>query len=186
MVRAVRLPLQTTFESVAVLTRRGMLRPVRPDRLMRAGVAFARWGTTPATAAVVNAITRPAQAALIDADGPVTWQELDRHTNAIARGFAELGAEPGGRIGILCRNGAGLVEATIASAKLGAHALMLNTSFSAAELKGVLEREEPSVVVHDEEFTAIVREATPPGARQVVVGSSSSRRSTLRRRRGGW
>ena len=174
MVRAVRLPLQTTFESVAVLARRGMLRPVRPDRLMRAGVAFARWGTTPATAAVVNAITRPQQAALVDADGPVTWQALDRHTNAIARGFAELGVKPGGRIGILCRNGAGLVEATIASAKLGAHALMLNTSFSADELKGVLEREKPRVIVHDEEFAEIVREAAPARARRVVVSASGA------------
>jgi acyl-CoA synthetase (AMP-forming)/AMP-acid ligase II len=174
MVRAVRLPLQTTIESVAVLARRGMLRPVRPDRLMRAGVAFARWGTTPATAAVVNAITRADQTALIDADGPLTWQELDRHTNAIARGFAELGLGAGGRIGILCRNGSGLVEATIASSKLGAHALMLNTSFSAAELRGVLEREEPRVIVHDEEFTDMVREAAPTGARRVVVGEGGA------------
>ena len=68
-----------------------MLRPVRPDRLVRAGLAFHRWGTTPATACVVNAITRPDQAAVIDADGAVTWAALDRRTNALARGFTELG-----------------------------------------------------------------------------------------------
>ena len=61
MVRAVRLPLQTRIESAAVLARRGMLRPVRPDRLARAGLAFMRWGPTPATACIVNAITRPDQ-----------------------------------------------------------------------------------------------------------------------------
>jgi fatty-acyl-CoA synthase len=170
MVRAVRLPLQTQVESVVVLARRGLLRPVRPDRLVRAGLAFQRWGTTPATACVVNAITRPDQAAVIDSDGPVTWTELDRRTNALARGFAELGLESGERIGILCRNGSALVESVFASAKLGAHALMLNTSFSAAELKGVLDREQPRVLVHDEEFASMVDDASPRGTKRVATG----------------
>jgi fatty-acyl-CoA synthase len=169
MVRAVRLPLQTQVESVAVLARRGMLRPVRPDRLVRAGLAFHRWGTTPATACVVNAIARPDQAAVIDSDGPVTWAQLDRRTNALARGFADLGLESGERIGILCRNGSALVESVFASAKLGAHALMLNTSFSAAELKGVLDREQPRVLVHDEEFGPLVKDAAPANTSIVAV-----------------
>jgi acyl-CoA synthetase (AMP-forming)/AMP-acid ligase II len=170
-VRAVRLPLQTRIESVAVLARRGMLRPVRPDRLMRAGLAFARWGTTPATACVVNAITRPDQAAVIDSEGPVTWRDLDRRTNAIARAFAELGLESGERIGILCRNGVPLVEALFASAKLGAHALLLNTSFSGAELRGVVERERPRVLLHDEEFGPLVRDASPRSIEVVASGA---------------
>jgi fatty-acyl-CoA synthase len=170
MVRAMRLPLQTRAESVVVLARRGMLRPTRPDRLVRAGLAFARWGTTPATACVVNAIARPDQAAVIDADGPVTWHDLDRRTNAIARGFAELGLQAGERIGILCRNGVPLVEAIFAATKLGAHALMLNTSFSAAELEGVLARERPRLVVHDEEFASVMGDAAPSGTRLVGTG----------------
>jgi fatty-acyl-CoA synthase len=169
MVRAVRLPLQTQLESLTVLTRRGMLRPVRPDRLVRAGLAFRGWGTTPATPSVVNAITRADQVAVIDADGSLTWGELDRHTNALARAFTELGFEAGGRIGILCRNGIPLVEAMFAAAKLGAHVMMLNTSFSAVELGGVLEREEPRVLVHDEEFTALAEGVSPAGTRRVVV-----------------
>jgi fatty-acyl-CoA synthase len=171
MVRAVRLPLQTRIESTAVLARRGMLRPVRPDRLARAGLALYRWGTTPATACIVNAITRPDQTAVIDAGGPVTWSDLDRRTNAIARGFGELGLGAGERIGILCRNGTELVEVMVASSKLGAHALMLNTSFSATELQGVLEREHPRVLVYDEEFAAVVADVTPPGTSQVVTGA---------------
>jgi fatty-acyl-CoA synthase len=171
MVRAVRLPLQTRIESATVLARRGMLRPVRPDRLARAGLALHRWGTTPATACIVNAITRADQSAVIDAAGPVTWSDLDRRTNAIARGFAELGLEAGERIGILCRNGTELVEAMVASAKLGAHALMLNTSFSATELEGVLEREQPRVLVHDEEFEDLVAGVTPRRTKRVVTGA---------------
>ena len=175
MVRAVRLPLQTQVESVAVLARRGMLRPVRPDRLVRAGLAFHRWGTTPATACVVNAITRPEQVALIDSDGAVTWAELDRRTNALARGFAQLGLDEGERIGILCRNGSALVESVFASAKLGGHALMLNTSFAAAELKSVLDREQPRVLVHDEEFASLVDDASPPSTKNVAVAGRGQR-----------
>ena len=157
-----------------------MLRPVRPDRLVRAGLAFHRWGTTPATACVVNAITRPDQAAVIDADGAVTWAELDRRTNALARGFAELGLDAGERIGILCRNGSALVESVFASAKLGAHALMLNTSFSAAELKGVLDREQPRVLVYDEEFASIVGDAVAAGHRSALAtGKRDSRRCAI-------
>jgi len=167
----VRLPLQTRIESAMVLARRGMLRPVRPDRLARAGLALHRWGTTPATACIVNAITRADQTAVIDASGPVTWSDLDRRTNAIARGFGELGLGTGERIGILCRNGAELVEAMVASAKLGAHVLMLNTSFSATELEGVLEREQPRVLVHDQEFEAAVADVTPRLTKRVVTGA---------------
>jgi fatty-acyl-CoA synthase len=169
MVRAVRLPMQTQLESLTVLARRGMLRPVRPDRLVRAGLAFHGWGTTPATASVVNAITRSGDVAVVDADGEVTWAELDRRTNALARAFSELDLECGERIGILCRNGIPLVEAMTAAAKLGAHVLMLNTSFSGDELRGVLERETPRVLVHDEEFTSMATAAAPPGTRRVVV-----------------
>jgi acyl-CoA synthetase (AMP-forming)/AMP-acid ligase II len=175
MVRAVRLPLQTRIEAMAVLGRRGMLRPVRPDRLARVGLALYRWGTTPATASIVNAITRPDQTAVIDATGPVTWSDLDRRTNAIARGFADFGLAEGERIAILCRNGSELVEAMVASTKLGAHALMLNTSFSAAEIEGVLEREQPRVLVHDEEFAAAVADVTPRRTRRIVTGAGLAR-----------
>ena len=170
-----RLPLQTRVESVTVLARRGMLRPIRPDRFARAGLAFARWGTTPATASIVNAITRPDQAAVIDADGPVSWRDLDRRTNAVARGFAELGLETGERIGILCRNGVPLVESMVAAVKLGAHALLLNTSFSSAELEGVLERERPRVLVYDEEFAGLVGDASLHGAKPVVTDDALAR-----------
>ena len=64
MVPGVRLPLQTRAEMLAVLARRGMVRPIRPDRLARAGLALHRWGPTPAGSFTVNAITRsrPARA----------------------------------------------------------------------------------------------------------------------------
>ena len=163
-----RLPLQTRVESAVVLARRGMLRPIRPDRLARIGMTLFRWGTTPATACVVNAIARPDQTAVIDSTESVTWLRLDHRTNALARVFGGMGLEAGERIGILCRNGLPLVESMMASAKLGAHALMLNTSFSATELKGVLDREHPRLLVHDSEFAAMVQSGSGAGDTRII------------------
>ena len=85
-----RLPLQTRAEMLAVLARRGMVRPIRPDRLARAGLALHRWGPTPAGSFTVNAITRKDQPALIDDDESVTYGEVEARTNAIARGLRGL------------------------------------------------------------------------------------------------
>src|SRR5690242_309629 len=56
MFRRVRLPFVTPAETAVVLARRGLIRPVRPDRMMRAGLAFRRWEVSPASAYVVNAV----------------------------------------------------------------------------------------------------------------------------------
>ncbi len=74
---------------------------------------------------------------------------------------------PGDAIAIMCRNHRGFVDASIAAAKLGADILYLNTAFAGPQLVDVLERENPQVVVHDEEFTAMLEEA---GTRDRVLG----------------
>ena len=65
----------------------------------------------------------------------------------------------------MCRNHRGFVDASVAVAKLGADILYLNTAFAGPQLVDVLEREQPTVVIHDEEFTDLISEgrhrATP-------------------------
>ena len=187
MVRCVRLPLQTRAEMLAVLARRGMVRPIRPDRLARAGLALHRWGPTPAGSFTVNAITRTDQPALIDDRETVTYGEVEARSNAIARGLAAAGLRPGERMGILCRNEAAFVETMVACSKLGADALMLNTSMPAPELAAVLRREQPTVLVHDGEFMDVVAEADPGQIARVVAapGGSATRFPTLAELRGG-
>ena len=58
----------------------------------------------------------------------------------------------------MARNHRGFVEATVAAAKLGADLIYLNTAFAGPQLVDVLEREEPTVVIHDEEFTEHARQ----------------------------
>src|SRR3954462_11508952 len=91
MVRRVRLPLANRIETAAVLVQRGLLRPVRPDRLVRMGLAFNHWGVSVAAAFAVNAISRPNQAAIVDDDALLTYGEVDQRTNALANELARLG-----------------------------------------------------------------------------------------------
>jgi fatty-acyl-CoA synthase len=60
----------------------------------------------------------------------------------------------------MCRNHRGFVDACVATAKLGADLLLLNTAFAGPQLVDVLERQRPRAVIHDEEFTDLLAGAT--------------------------
>ena len=143
---------------VRVLSEVGMLKPVRPDKLARMGLTFARWGATPATGTAVTAIEYPDEVALIDEIGELTFEEVHRRSNALARAFADRGVGPGKGVGIMCRNHRGFIDATLAAAKLGASSLYLNTQFAGPQLAEVMEREGPEILVYDEEFTELLEE----------------------------
>ena len=96
---------------------------------------------------------------VIDERGDLTFREVDRRTNALARALQKLGVSEGDSVALMARNHRGFVEATVAAAKLGADLIYLNTAFAGPQLVDVLEREEPSVVVHDEEFTGMLEKA---------------------------
>jgi acyl-CoA synthetase (AMP-forming)/AMP-acid ligase II len=154
-----RLSLPTRLEAAVVLAQRGMLRPVRPDKLVREGLAFLRWGSSMAAAYVIHAIDTPNRTAIITDERELTYAEVDARTNALARGLAGLGAREADRVGLLCRNGSEFIESVVACSKLGADVLLLNTSFSSTELEKVLERDQPRLVIHDAEFGELVGKA---------------------------
>jgi fatty-acyl-CoA synthase len=56
----------------------------------------------------------------------------------------------------MCRNHRGFVDVSLAAAKIGADILYLNTAFAGPQLVEVLEREDPRVVVHDQEFDGLL------------------------------
>jgi fatty-acyl-CoA synthase len=68
----------------------------------------------------------------------------------------------------MCRNHRGWVEAYVATNKLGAHALFLNTAFSGPQLADVAEREAPGVVIFDDEFSAVL-EAASKGRKRFIA-----------------
>src|SRR4051794_6263013 len=159
MVSWMRLPLASQGETTIVLAQRGLLRPVRPDKLVQMVLAYRRFGASIASAYAVNAIARPDQAAIVDDDRALTYREVDLRTNALANELARRRIGPHDRIGVLCRNGTAFVESVVATAKLGADVVPLNTSFAASELKAVVDRERPPIVIHDDEFSETIEEA---------------------------
>lgn len=139
--------------------RAGLLKLSRPDRTLRALVGLHRFGPTLAAGYLGAAARYPDAPAILDDRGTLTFAEIDRIANAIARGLAGYGVAPGDGVAIMCRNHRWFVAASIACSRLGAHALYLNTSFAAPQVTEVCDREAPAAVVYDEEFALVVSEA---------------------------
>jgi fatty-acyl-CoA synthase len=93
--------------------------------------------------------------ALIDENGPITFAELDRRSNALANALREHGFQAKQGLGVLCRNHRGLFEAILAGVKLGANTLLLNTDFAGPQLADVCARENVHALIHDEEFAQV-------------------------------
>jgi acyl-CoA synthetase (AMP-forming)/AMP-acid ligase II len=138
----------------------GMFAPTRPDKSVRSLMMLQRWGASPAAAYAGSAIRYPDRLAIVDDRGALTFSEVQRRSNALARAFAADGIGEGDGVAIMCRNHRGFIEATVACSKLGASALYLNTAFAAPQIADVLEREQAVAVVYDEEFSGLVA----PGA----------------------
>jgi acyl-CoA synthetase (AMP-forming)/AMP-acid ligase II len=148
------------LQTVATLAGVGIIRPQRPDRLFHAAAALFRWGATPAAGYKAAASRYPDDLALIDESGTLTFKDVHERSNALAHALSEHGVGPGSRVAIMCRNHRGWVEAYVATNKLGAHALFMNTAFSGPQLADVAQREEPAAVVFDEEFADVLGQAT--------------------------
>ena len=146
--------------NIAALAEAGVVRPVRPDKLVRILRELRRWGASPAAGIAGAAIQSPDRTMVIDEEGEVTFAEMHRRSNALARALAERGAGAGQGVAIMCRNHRRFIDATLAVSKLGATGLYMNTAFSGPQLAGVVEREGPSALIYDEEFAALLDEAS--------------------------
>ena len=158
----------TKLATLATLAGAGIVRPARPDRLVKSVVALARWGPTPAAGYTVSATRYPDEVGIVDELGTLTFREIHERTNALAHALRADGIGPGRAVAIMCRNHRGFVDALVACSKLGADALFLNTQFSKPQLTAVLERERPAALVYDQEFTGLLGEADVPLKRYVA------------------
>jgi acyl-CoA synthetase (AMP-forming)/AMP-acid ligase II len=149
----------STGYGLKVLAGSGILRPYSPVSLARAGRALQQWGTGPAGGFLAIATLIPDRTWVVDERGEHTFREMDLRTNRLARALRALGVDEGGSVALMARNHRGFVEATVAAAKLGADLIFLNTAFAGPQLVDVLEREDPAVVIHDEEFTGMLEKA---------------------------
>lgn len=140
------------LKTLGALAKTGVLKPIRPDKVLRMGKAAKKFGSSPATPIAMAAQRYPKRTAIIDAEGTLTWGEIDRRTDRITRALRDDGIEDDDVMGILCRNHRGFVEALTVAGKLGTDAVLLNTGFSGPQLGEVARREGVTVLVHDESF----------------------------------
>jgi len=159
--------ITSKLHTVKVLAEAGVVRPVRPDKLARMGIALARFGPTPAAAYTASALRYPDDLAIIDELGQLTFAEVHRRSNALANAWRRDGLREGDGVAILCRNHRGFIDAVVACSKLGCHALFLNTMFAKPQVTDVCQREDPKAIVYDHEFCDMVADAVQ-GRKQYV------------------
>jgi fatty-acyl-CoA synthase len=94
--------------------------------------------------------------ALVEGERVVTYGELDETSVRLAHGLRSRGIERGDRVAYLGLNSVDLVLCMIATAKLGAVFVPLNTRLAAAELAVILADAEPRLLLHKSDFAAVV------------------------------
>src|ERR671935_2122060 len=84
-------PLSDVPFNVRTLAGAGVIRPVRPDKLALMLRVLARWGASPAAGITGAAINQPDEPMVEDEAGPLTFTEVHRRSNRLARGLAAEG-----------------------------------------------------------------------------------------------
>ena len=136
--------------------RTGIVRAERPDRTARVILALLRWGNTPAAGFEASAARYPDEPAILDELGTLTFDQVNRRTNALAHSLVEAGISATDNVAIMCRNHRGFIESTVALSKIGANTLLLNTSFAGPQLSEVVKREKAEAIIYDAEFAELV------------------------------
>lgn len=145
-----------------VLVQAGLVDPKRPVLARRSMILTRKLGAI-AGPATISALRSPNDIAIIDDFGSTTYGQLNADSNALARGIIERGVTAGGAIGVLCRDHRGALEAMIATAKVGARLVLLNTSLAAPQMRDVAAREQLVAVILDSEFSALFDETPDVG-----------------------
>ena len=159
-----RLDLDRWRDAATATARSGLLRPVGPRTGARMVSGLWRTGFTPTAAIALNAARHPDRVALVDDDGATTYRELDQRIESIA---GSLWTKRRGRatLAVLCRNHRGFVEALAVGCRLGHEVVFLNTEITESQLARILQRHRPDILVHDEEYDAIVDSSSYDGRR---------------------
>lgn len=158
--------LRDVMAAALVLQRRGLVDISSPVESIRASHALRKYGSFGGL--ITHGASRYGDAtALVDEGGTLSFDDLERTSNALARGLSRKGIKAGTVVGVLERNHRGLMLALAAAGKIGARVVLLNTGFAAPQLTDVCARENVSAVVADEEFDALL-DALPDDIERIV------------------
>ncbi|CAM4027314.1 acyl-CoA synthetase [Kibdelosporangium persicum] len=147
-----------TLRSIRILHRAGLVPLPRIDEGVRA-LRYVKQIGAIAGPVRMSARRDPGKLGLVDELGPLTFQQLERRSNALARAWRQKGMTEDSVIGVLCRDHRGLIDAMLASGKMGARVLLLNTGFAKPQFADVIKRENVTALVYDEEFAPLLEAA---------------------------
>lgn len=168
--------LPSRLRAARVLRRRGMIEPLRPDRVVHGFFAIRRYGAFGGL--IAHAADRYGGApALSDEWGTLSFAELEGASNALARGLAVHGVGADSVIAVLYRNHRGVPLALSAANRIGARVVLMNTGFARPQLADVCARERVGVVLADEEFDGLL-ETLPATIQRLSFGELIVDRST--------
>ncbi len=147
--------IRETVKAIGVLRQRGVIDPRHLNYTIDSARLVKKFGP-PATLVMVGAAKHPDAPAIADERGALTYAEMDRISNAYARGLESLGLAEGDVAGVLARDHRGLALSLMALGKLGVRALLMNTGFAKPQFAEVAEREHVKAVLHDSEFIGLL------------------------------
>ena len=145
--------LAVTRQSLRVLRESGL--SGGPREGMRSFLSAKKYG--PFAAVIESAAHRhPSAVAITDDAGDVTFAQLNRRVNALARAWSRAGVGSGTSVAALCRDHRNLITVIAAASKAGARLVLMNTGFARPQLADVVRREGISVLVYDHEFSGLL------------------------------
>lgn len=145
--------------AVRALVHSGLLTVPSPLAGLRALREARRGGTNPYTLLAVTAARWPDRTAIVDDDGALSYRQLQRETESLARRLSGDGVAPGRAVGVMCRNGRGFVAGVFAAALLGADVVPVSTEFRSDALAAAVQAHRISTMVADNEFAERIRAA---------------------------
>ncbi|MGI9084962.1 MAG: AMP-binding protein [Aeromicrobium sp.] len=136
-----------------------MITVIRPDKYLGMTKVLRTQGTHVTSGFALAAVRAPRGIGVIDERGSLTWAEIQQRAGALGAGLVAANGGSPDSVAILARNHRGFVDALLASTRIGANAILLNTGFSGPQLAEVMAREGARVILYDEEFAAVVADA---------------------------
>lgn len=118
----------------------------------------------------------PEKEAVVDGQRRLTYRQLNRRVNRLARAFSAQGLRYGDRVGMLAYNCLEFVEVIMAAAKLGLILVPLNWRLTAPELAFQLHDSDTRILVYDPELSDLVGDLRhgSPIHTAVVLGSDAT------------
>ncbi len=109
---------------------------------------------------------------LITDERRITFAEAEKLTNSLAAGLKELGVEPGDRIGFYLKSGIEIILTALATNKIGAIWVPINTDYKGAWLSETIERSKTKVLITEVGLQDRLKdvESSLSGEKLVVLG----------------